>query len=61
MSQILSKFETEELLAEILEWWHDIECKIPKGETVTKPRFIRLAERFTQRLPGTGPCQRGKK
>lgn len=55
---ILSSFEAEELLAEIAEWWHNIELKLPEGQTVGKPRFVKMAETFIRRLPGTTPCKR---
>jgi len=57
--KLLTNFEAEELLGEIVEWWYEIEMRIPDGQTVEKPRFVTLTERYVSRLPGTGPCQRG--
>jgi hypothetical protein len=58
--KVLSSFEAEELLAEIVTWWDNITSKIPEGQTVEKPRFVKMAETFVRRLPGTKPCQREK-
>lgn len=59
--RLLSDFEAEELLAEVLSFWFECEKRIPEGKTLEKPRFVKLAEKFSTRLPGTGPCQRGDK
>ena len=55
MPQLASKFEVEELVAEILEWWFDHE-----DEYQEKPRFVEIAQTLARRLPGTGPCKRGQ-
>jgi len=60
MAKLLSNFEAEELLGEILEWWHDLEMKLPEGKSVKKPYFVKMAESFSGRLPGTKPCQKGE-
>lgn len=53
MPKLASNFEVEELVAEILEWWFEHE-----DEYSEKPRFVTLAEKFSRRLPGTGPCKK---
>ena len=53
MPKLASQFEIEELIAEILEWWFDHE-----DDFSDKPRFVEIAEKLAQRLPGTGPCQK---
>ena len=58
MRTLLTSFEAEELLAEIVDWWDSMIKKIPAGQTVDKPRFVKMAETFLRRLPSTGPCKR---
>ncbi|MCP4404511.1 MAG: hypothetical protein GY801_45320 [bacterium] len=56
MPKLASKFETEELIAELLEWWFDNEDEYPET-----PRFVEIAQTLARRLPGTEPCKRGNK